>query len=297
MKVLIQETYKHLEDEIKELGIEIAQNPTDDVTYLIGNSTFINANSYLPNIDTIQLTHAGYDTLNVEPIINRGIQVLNARGVFSIEIAEFCIAYILMLTKNLPLLKKNQQNHSWDRSVPMTSIENVKVLLMGTGSISQEISKRLETFGSEVYGVNSNGRAIQGFKGCYPLSSLEDYIGDFDIIVAALPDNKDTEHRITAETFRLMKDASIFINVGRGSLVDIHNIEDAISHMAAVVLDVLDPEPFPEDHSLWDLENVYITPHISSKSQYNQKRAGELILENIRLHKENKPLLNMIKLG
>ena len=168
------------------------------------------------------------------------------------------------------------------------------VFLLGTGSISQEVAKRLKAFSAKLTGFNSNGRSIEHFDETYPLSELKERIKEAEIIVAALPDNESTNHLITKEMIQLVQEDAIFINVGRGGLVDEKSIQGHTKHLRKIILDVFETEPLPTDSYLWTESNVITTPHMSFYASQNDANLVKLVLENINNIEKQKSLTNQI---
>jgi D-2-hydroxyacid dehydrogenase (NADP+) len=80
-----------------------------------------------------------------------------------------------------------------------------------------------------------------------------------------------------------MPSDAVFVNVGRGELVDQPALTDALAsgRLAGAGLDVFDPEPLPPDDALWDLPNVIISPHTSGSSEGTAARVAEIFLDNL----------------
>ena len=238
---------------------------------------------------------AGYDKLNVKRLEKENVRVSNARGVYSEAIAEYIIAYLLYSLKDIDSLKQNQDNKLWDReTLDLQSLLGANVFYLGTGSIAHETVTRLKAFKTQNMGFNSDGRKIDGFDECIPLKDLKKHIHKADIVIASLPSNQHTHHLMDGEMFKMMKKGSLFINVGRGSLVDEASIQNHTNHLRHIILDVFEKEPLSEDSFLWDEDNVVITPHSSFISKHNELNQINLALENLENIKNNKDLKNQI---
>ena len=248
-----------------------------------------------PNLKYIQLASAGYDNLDLEKLKNKKVQVANAKGVYSEAIAEYVLTYILYALKDIKYLEKLQETKTWDKSqIKPKTLMHQNVFLLGTGSISQEVAKRLKAFSAKLTGFNSNGRSIEHFDETYPLSELKERIKEAEIIVAALPDNESTNHLITKEMIQLVQEDAIFINVGRGGLVDEKSIQGHTKHLRKIILDVFETEPLPTDSYLWTESNVITTPHMSFYASQNDANLVKLVLENINNIEKQKSLTNQI---
>jgi phosphoglycerate dehydrogenase-like enzyme len=116
-----------------------------------------------------------------------------------------------------------------------------------------------------------------------PLSELAEAVNSADAVVVALPLATETRGIISADVIAQMSPDAVFVNVGRGELVDQAALTEALSsgRLAGAGLDVFDPEPLPPDDALWDLSNVIISPHNSGSSDGTTKRVAEIFLDNL----------------
>lgn len=247
-----------------------------------------------PNLKYVLLLSAGYDRLDVKQLEKEGVIITNATGVYSEAIAEFVFAQILSIYKDLYELRTNHKEGIWKRDYSFLSLRDKNVFLLGTGSIADEIAVRLKPFGSKVIGFNTRGTPLKKYDEVHKLGKLADLINEADIIIAALPSNKATNHLFNKDLVLKMKKNSILVNIGRGSLIDEASIDGHIEHLLALVLDVFEVEPLREDSFLWSSDNVYMSPHISFKSEFNNQKLIELVLHNLENIKKNKELINRI---
>ena len=119
-----------------------------------------------------------------------------------------------------------------------------------------------------------------------------------DVVVNTLPLTSATRGIVNAEFFDAMKDGSYYISVGRGATTDTVALVAAIDSgkISGVGLDVTDPEPLPEDHRLWTLANVIITPHVSALSDRSSRNTRVIARENLRRYILGEKLLNLVDL-
>lgn len=295
--VILERFYDSIAPVLEQLGHQVYKD-TDEVTdnievYVGFADKEVNKDKY-PSLKYIQLASAGFDGLDLELLKKQEIRVMNAKGIYSEEIAEYILAYVLSSYKMLPELQVNQENKIWSKKFEFISLKNKKVLYLGTGSIAQETAKRFASFGTENIGLNTKGGERDYFDFCYPLKDMYLYLNDADIIVCCLPENEDTIHLVDATFMQRLKEGSIFINVGRGSLVDEKSIKDSIAHLRSIVLDVFESEPLSQESYLWETENVVVTPHSSGISSNNIIKITELVVKNIERIQSNKELFNQI---
>lgn len=286
--------------EIKKNEISTLQDSENckDVNVIVGGSELSNLNiERLPELKLIQTISAGFDYLDKDKIIERGVKLANASGIYSIPIAEWVVGQILYSYKNFDHFKKLQSLHKWEPIYNLSELNGRKVLVFGTGSIGKEICKRLNAFDCIVDGVNSDGRLIANFAKTYSLRSSVKVINNYDILIFALPSNAKTKNFINVETLKNISEKCILINVGRGDLINENELLSFLENKKEVLIfmDVLNQEPLPKDSILWDHPQVFITPHTSYSSTNNNDRLKELILNNIlKMHKKDK-IINEIK--
>lgn len=293
MKLYIHEDYLDIfAEDAKQLGFTLTTQKEAEV--IICQVSQIEDLNQLHNLRIIQLLSAGYNGLDLETLRKNSIHLLNARGVYSEEIAEYILAHVLSVYKSVIEMHTNQNQKVWDRTLPMDSLVNKTILYLGTGSIAQETARRFNSFGVTNIGLNTTGHNIDGFDKTDALTNLDKYISDVDIIIAALPENDTTRHLLNGTSFSKMKAGMVFVNVGRGSLIDEQSLKGHIKHLKALILDVFEAEPLDENHFLWNEENVLITPHISFKSKLNDQKRQRLIIENLKRIKNNEDLINVI---
>lgn len=294
MQVIIQERfYDILKDTVQRSGHEVVKDKQVADIYIGFADKNLNKTNY-PNLQYIQLMSAGFDGLDIDRLKADGITVMNARGIYSEAIAEYIVGHVLNVLKNIPLYQDRQKNKIWHKDVTIEGLKGKKVFYLGTGSIAQETLKRMSAFGTINYGFNSDGRLIDGFEKCYPLKNYKSYIKDADIIIASLPSNDETNHLLSGEEFKLMKDNTIFINVGRGSLINERTLKDNIDHLRALILDVFEVEPLSKDSFLWECDNVVITPHISAFDIKSDENRKQLVENNLKLIKNGGPVINKV---
>ena len=164
---------------------------------IIGNGIFLTHPIELfVNLKYIQLTSVGYDRVPVEYVRRKNITIHNARGVYSIPMAEYAIAGVLSLYKQMSFFYDNQKKHLWKKSRGLMELTGKSVLIVGCGSVGIECAKRFKVFGCKIVGVDLHPRENSFFDQIFAFEFLEKEIKIADIIILTLPLNKDTYHLI-----------------------------------------------------------------------------------------------------
>ena len=245
--------------------------PPDQIEGVICNGLFLfHAIEKFTRLRFIQLTSAGYDRVPMDYVKANGIQIYNARGVYSIPMAEFAIACVLEHYKKLAVFRDQQTRHEWRKHRDLMELVGKRVVIVGCGDIGTECAKRFKAFDCEVIGANRTVRDSVYFDRIVGLSMLDEELNRADIVVVSIALCKDTEGLVKA---RLLEPESLLINISRGGTVDLTDAR------CRLVLDVFEEEPLPEDSPLW--EAVTVTPHNSFIGEGNGDRLYRLIKSNL----------------
>jgi len=309
MKTLV--TYKYTDEQMKsleDLGYKIIfKNEKDirfsdemkDVDTLVCFNPFDTLDiSKFPNLKWIQLLSAGINQVPKDIVLDKNILLTNNRGGYSIPIGEWIVLKILEMLKDSKGFYDRQNRKEWKMDTSILELYGKTVAFIGTGSIASEAAKRLEPFGVENIGINTDGREVKYFHKTFSNDHMNEAIGQSDIIVITTPYTKETHHLVDEELFSNIKDGTYLVNIARGSIIDekalIKNLETGKIKKAA--LDVFEVEPLPEDNPLWEMDNVIISPHNSWASEMNRNRRYKIAYENMKRYINNEELINVINL-
>lgn len=255
----------------------------------------------MKNLRWIQMTWAGANKYTSVIDFPESITITSASGAYGCVISEYIISGILALYRKLFEYRLQMQNGGWNKIKDDDTLEGKRVLILGTGNIGQETAKKLNCFGAYTVGIcrTSDNKQLP-FDEIYTADKLDLQLKTADVIIVALPGTDETRGMFNADRIRAMKKNAIFVNVGRGFIVNTDELTKALQNglLKGAVLDVTDPEPLPENHPLRNMENVILTPHISgiswAENMYTRKRILDIFCENIKLDKNNKPKKNVI---
>ena len=148
------------------------------------------------NLRYIQLTSAGFDRVPMDAVKARGIAIHNARGVYSVPMAEHAVWGVLSLYHQAPFFWKNQTEALWEKHRGLAELAGKTVCILGTGSVGTECAKRFRAFDCRVVGVNRTVRENAAFDEVLPMDRLEETLSASDVVVLTLP--------LTDATRRLM---------------------------------------------------------------------------------------------
>lgn len=250
---------------------------------IIGNGIFLSHPiEKFTSLRYIQLTSAGFDRVPMDYVKQHGIEIHNARGVYSIPMAEFALCGVLQLYKQSGYFHENQKLHKWEKHRGLLEIFGKNVCIVGCGSVGTECAKRFKAFGCSVTGVDIKPYQNELYDSMLPLDSLDDALTNADVTILTLPLTEETRHFINADRFTKMKNGAVLVNIARGAIIDTDALITALNtHLGGAVLDVFEEEPLDESSPLWDIENVIITPHNSFVGDGNRNRLNNMIISNL----------------
>jgi phosphoglycerate dehydrogenase-like enzyme len=235
----------------------------------------------------VQTLSAGVDFLagRVPPHIT----VCNARGVFDIPLAEWVIGAILALQRGIVEARDAQARGTWTWFEP-GELAGLRVVIVGFGSIGAAVAERLRPFDVEITGVARTAR-----DGALGMGDLDRVLPNADVVVNLLPLTSETTGCFDARRLGLLPDGTLLVNAGRGRTVDTAAlVAELASGRLRAALDVTDPEPLPDDHPLWSLPNVLVSPHIAGDSPPATRRLFELVGAQVRRFAAGEPLENVV---
>jgi phosphoglycerate dehydrogenase-like enzyme len=248
-----------------------------------------------PRLRWIQGTSAGIGRLAERVgLLESDVLVTTASGVHARPLAEFALLAMLMFSKHTLQLVREQQAHRYERHAG-EEIRGKTVCVVGLGKIGREVARLARGLDARVVGTvrDPRGRTAADL-GVDELGALDELLPKADVVVLATPHTPETHRLLDAGRLARMKPTAILVNVARGDVVDEAALVEALrsGHLRAAVLDVFEREPLPADSPLWDLPNVFVSPHSASTVAEENERITDLFCENLRRYLAGEPLLN-----
>lgn len=235
----------------------------------------------------IQLTSAGYDRVPMKYVEDHQIEIHNARGVYSIPMAEFVITGILDFFKRKAVFFENQKKHLWEKQRDLLELNEKKVFILGCGNVGDECAKRFKAFNCTIVGFDLIVEKKVNYDKVFHMERIKDFIYVADIILISLPLTKQTFHLFNKELLYRCKDEAIIFNVSRGAVINLKDLEEVLENKnITVMLDVFEDEPLRKESSLWDNSSIIITPHNSFVGDGNPRRLKEVIIRNMSFNKK-----------
>ena len=275
--------------------------------------TFLPSNTQvMAKLKWVQIASVGYTQLFSLNLPERGVRATNARGCFDVPIAEWNIAMMVNLVRNMRQLIRNQDAAVWDRSaVFQRELRGATVGIWGYGGIGRETARLAKQMGLRVHVLARNG--VQPITNIYTVPGTGDPEGRFpdrvfrsgeelkflqglDFLILALPLTKATEGMIGERELQALPRHSFLLNPARGPIIQQDALLRALREnwIAGAALDTHYQYPMPPDHPLWKFTNVIFTPHISgsSLSPHFKERLWDIFLNNVDRFRRGEPLLN-----
>lgn len=277
---------------------EVTEELLQTVSATIGNISPSKFHGY-ENIKWVQLNSAGTDGYTTPGVLAPGTILCNATGAYGLAISEHMIAQLMMRIKRLDQYYDAQHRKEWADFGTVKSIEGSTTLVVGLGDIGGEFARKMNALGSHVIGIRRNvGEKPEYLDALYSLDELDELLPQADYVACSLPGTKATYHLFNAERLALMKEGAVLLNVGRGSAVDSYALNDALrsGHLGGACVDVVEPEPLPQGHPLWEAPNLLLTPHVSGFFHLPETlaRIVRISVANLEAFAVGRPLKNQV---
>jgi phosphoglycerate dehydrogenase-like enzyme len=223
--------------------------------------------------------------------------VTNSR-IHGAQISETLFGMLLMLVRKLHQCYRNQLSHVWGRpdDRDIYSLPGRTLCVLGPGMIGQCCARLGKAHGMRVIAVRRRAGALPDVDAVYAIEQLNEALAQADVVMDLLPGGSGTRTMIGSPQFAAMRAGCLFFNAGRGSTVDTDALVAALrsGHLGGAGLDVVDPEPLPPEHPLWDMPNVILTPHCSGALGDYARLTDEVFLQNLRRFVRNEPLESVV---
>ncbi len=251
----------------------------------------------------LQVYSSGVDSCIKNPSLRRdNLLLTNGQRIASPALAEHAIALMMTLVRGLDLYHGNQVKGLWTRDVgidrrEVMELEGRTVLVVGLGGIGTQTAKRAHGLGMRVVATRGSRREGPDYVDYVGLADeVLELAAEADVVINTAPLTDRTKGMFDAEFFAAMKPTAFFISVGRGASTVTKDLVTALEEgqISGAGLDVTDPEPLPENHPLWKLPRVIISPHVGARSDQSRDRLYLLVQENLRRYVAGEPMLSVV---
>lgn len=243
----------------------------------------------------IQTSSLGVDAVPLDRAAADGVTVTNARGIFERPLAEYVLALLLMLAKDLHTTLTLQNWREW-RHRDSELVSGQRLLVLGAGGVGREITRLTRAAGMDVTVVARRARRDDEIGVVHPVEELDELLGEADAIVLALPLNDQTRGLLDAGRLTRTRPGVRLVNVGRGPLVDEQALLAALrsGQVGSAALDVFETEPLPPSHPFWSMSQVVVSPHMSSDRVGWEEAVVGLFAANLRRYLASGSLLHVV---
>jgi phosphoglycerate dehydrogenase-like enzyme len=260
----------------------------------------------------VQIASSGYSQLFPHNLAQRGIRATNARGCFDVPIAEWNIAMMINLRRNLPKMFRNQQLRIWDRSaIFQGDVRGMTVGFWGYGGLGRETARLAKCLGMRVHVLTRHGVTPAPYvyrvpgtgdpEGTLPdrifvAGGEQEFLSGLDFLILAMPLTRETEGIVGFKELSALPRTAFLLNPARGPLIQEEALLGALreGRIAGAAIDTHYAYPLPAEHSLWSFPNVILTPHIagSSLNPMFRRHLWNICLDNIERYQNGDTLLN-----
>lgn len=251
----------------------------------------------------------------IPPVVGPQVTICNAHGAHNVSTAEWTVAAILTMLKQIPLFLDMQRAADWRRRkeatgayqritgdtrelhppVMLEELTGKTVLLVGYGAIGKEIERMLDPFRVTLMRVARTARTAPDV---HAIGELDRLLPDADVVVLILPLTEATRGLMGGTQLALMRQGALLVNAARGPVVDTDALVQALNAgRVRAALDVTDPEPLPPDHPLWRCPNLLITPHVGASSPEFSRRALQVAAAELHRYMNGEPLHNAVQIA
>ena len=250
----------------------------------------------LGKLQWIQSSAAGLDHCLTPEVIQSGIRVTSASGLFADQVAEQTFALLFGLFRKIPTFLAAMRKKEFIRR-PTWDFHGKTVGIIGFGGNGRRLAELIAPFGNRIlatdaFPVNRPDYVEQ----LLPADQLHRVLSESDVVILCVPLVEATRQLLDRNALEVMKEGSVLINVARGRVVDEAALVGHLKtgRIAAAGLDVTEEEPLPESSELWNLENVLITPHVGAQSARRVPVTVDFFCKNVANYLQGRPLQNEV---
>ncbi|MCX8183447.1 MAG: hydroxyacid dehydrogenase [Crenarchaeota archaeon] len=284
------------EEELSELIVDI-----DGCITSWGSPRF--TETVLNNANRLKII--GHAAGSVKPyvtdaVFKKGIVVVNAASTIAKPVAEFTLAMILNCLRGIPKYVEAMRRRSWNykdqKSFSTYDLRGKTIGIIGFGAVARELVKLLKPFETSLIIYDPYLEPSQAAAWGAKKVDLTELLACSDVVTLHAASTTETYHMLGEKEFRLMKPTSYLINTSRGALIDENALIKALKEkrIAGAALDVFEQEPLEYSSPLYDLENVFLTPHVAGGSDESMKRLFGTVVEDFKRFFSGEKLVNTV---
>lgn len=286
----------HHVDDMDDPIAWLAQNGAG-IAYALTDGHYGIAPAYLaglPDLKLVSSNGVGYDAIDTDAALARGVMVTHTPSVLDQEVATTALMLLIACYRNFPAEVAQATTGAWasNGNLPLArSVDNRKIGILGLGRIGQAIAAKLAPFNPEILYTGRTKKDVP-FRFVPDLTAMA---AEVDALICIAPGGAATQHLVNADVLNALGPDGILINVGRGSVVDETALITALQSgkLGGAGLDVFENEPHIPD-ALRAMPNVVLTPHIGSATVETRAAMAQLAIDNLRQHRKDGTVLTLV---
>lgn len=248
------------------------------------------------NVRLVQWQSIGFD--GIEDILPKGIPLANAATVHETSTSELAVGLAIAMQRGFLRAMAQTGERVW-KTEASPGLADRRVLLLGFGGVGKAIEARLEPFETDVTIVARSARTDETLSGrrvhVHGIDELDQLLPEAEIVIIGLPLTDETRGLFDGDRLARLADGALLVNVGRGPIVDTDAlVRELMSGRIRAALDVVDPEPLPREHPLWEAPNLLLTPHIGGDTAAMLPRVVRLIERQVAHLLAGEPFENIV---
>lgn len=222
----------------------------------------------------------GYDKVDLEAATRYGIAIARTTGANTLAVAEMALTLILAARRKLKINQQYTESGKWQKNVAHETVQST-VGILGFGAIGQTLADLLKGFNCQLITYDPFPKLDIMKAKNVNLVGVKELFMESDVISLHLPYNKETHHLVNSDMLNLMKSTAVIVNTSRGNIIDEKALCDSLVEgtIGGAALDVYAQEPLPTDSPLLKLDNIILTPHISSQTEESLWRIYKMALD------------------
>ncbi|GAA4674099.1 2-hydroxyacid dehydrogenase [Pseudonocardia yuanmonensis] len=244
----------------------------------------------LPNLKLVQLLTAGAEAWIGK--LPAGVLLSDGKGAHGGATAEWIVAVLLAVYRELPGFVRAQERGEWTQHVT-DELGGKRVLIVGAGDVAENLVRRLEPFEVEITLVGRRKR-----EGVHGIDEVHDLLPHHDACVVIVPLTDETRGLVDKDFLAAMPDGALLVNGARGPVADTDALlAELRSGRLKAALDVTDPEPLPAGHPLWEAPGLLLTPHVGGSVPAAMRRAFSVMREQLEYYARGEEPPNVVRNG
>lgn len=265
---------------------------------VLGNRYFIQSLPFAEKLRWMQSNSVGVDLIltKKQQLLDKGITLTCARGVYDAELAEHTLTLLLTLFRDIHLLRDEQNAHIWRRH-KLRTLQGSHCLILGWGSLAKAIARLVVAMGGRVSAVrNRPDDSAENGVSLFGRQNWQSHLPGTDALINCLPKTPETHHFVDGHILDQLPGHAFVVNIGRGGTLDEQALLERVQsgRLAGAALDVFEHEPLPASHPIWTEPRIMITPHVGRSLEGPEYKWQSLFEENLARYVRGETLLNIV---